>query len=65
MVLALCWVFCVDQRTGSGLCCVQRWAKVGVLLLVWEKDMQFLIITVALLTQKDVTMAHCTYVQSR
>ena len=64
MVLALRWVFCVDQRTGSGLCCVQRWANVGV-QLVWEKDTQFLIITIALLTQKDVTMAHCTYLQSR
>jgi hypothetical protein len=64
MVLALRWVFCVDQRTGSELCCIQRWANVGVQLLVWEEDMQFMIKTIALFTQKNVTMAHCTYVQS-
>ena len=52
MVLALRWVFCVDQRTGSGLCCIQRWAKVGVQLLVWEKDVQIIIIRIVLLTQR-------------
>jgi hypothetical protein len=30
-----------------------------------EKDMQVMIITIALLTQKKVIMAHCTEVQSR
>ena len=57
-------VLCGSENRQRAVLCTEM-GKVGVLLLVWEKDMQFLIITVALLTQKDVTMAHCTYVQSR
>ena len=37
-----------------------RMGKIRVAVVRMEKDIQFMIITIALLTQKNVTMARCT-----
>ena len=44
---------------------ITRVGKIRFTVVHMEKDMQVIIITIALLTQKNVTMAQCTHVQSR